>query len=141
MERTVGASLTVPDETMTIRQIVEKNIRGQRIPETLYRDPVYQADADHDSYDLEKVPKLDLAEKDEIRHEVKERIHQFEKDLEREKKQREESEALKKSQKKLDDPSSKSKNTPPKKQGGGKAPDPGDQTDLEAGLLSDQGEA
>lgn len=65
-EKTTGPSLTVPDETLSIKEIVEKHVRGQRIADQLMRTPIYDSGADFDSDDLEKVKQMDLVEQDEI---------------------------------------------------------------------------
>lgn len=63
--------MTVPDETLTIRQIVEKHIRGVRVADALYRDPGYGFDdVDHDDLDLSKVRDMDLADKQELREQA-----------------------------------------------------------------------
>lgn len=65
-EKTTGPSLTVPDETLSIKEIVEKHVRGQRIADQLMRTPIYDSGADFDSDDLEKVKQMDLVDQDEI---------------------------------------------------------------------------
>jgi len=60
-------SLTVPDETLTIRQIVEKHIRGQEIADELMRTPINIEDSDFDNDDLEKVEQMDLADRENLK--------------------------------------------------------------------------
>lgn len=60
-------SMTVPDETLTIRQIVDKHIRGQEIADELMRTPVNIDDQDFDDEDLEKVEQMDLADRENLK--------------------------------------------------------------------------
>lgn len=76
-ETPVGESLTVPDETLTIREIVEKHVRGQRIADTLMRTPVYNESADFDDEDIEKLRDSDLYEREEIKQMHKQKIEDF----------------------------------------------------------------
>jgi len=80
-EHPCGVSLTVPDETLSIKQIVDKHVRGQEIADQLMRQPLYDSgiygddrDSDFDSEDLEKVVQMDLAEKDELKASNKQKI-------------------------------------------------------------------
>lgn len=72
-----GESMTVPDETLTIREIVEKHIRGQRIADTLMRTPVYNESSDFDDDDMEKLRDSDLYEQEEIKNLHKQKISDF----------------------------------------------------------------
>lgn len=60
-------SCTVPDETLTIKEIVDKHIRGQRIAEEMYRTPVYDEKPDLDNEDLSKVQDMDLFDKEVLK--------------------------------------------------------------------------
>lgn len=62
-----GVSETVPDDTLTIKQILAKHVRGMEIAETEFKTPVWNGDDDYDSPDLEAVNRMDLAEKHEFK--------------------------------------------------------------------------
>lgn len=64
-------SKTVPNETLSIRQIMEKHVKGMRIADTLARQPAYDSGADFDSHDLEKLKHLDLHERSLIVDELR----------------------------------------------------------------------
>jgi len=84
-EKRVGESQTVPDETLTIQEIMKKHVRGQRIADELMRTPVYDSglsdygdsESDFAMEDLSKVEGLDIAEKDEIRESYKQKIEDY----------------------------------------------------------------
>jgi len=84
-EKRVGESQTVPDETLTIQEIMKKHVRGQRIADELMRTPVYDSglsdygdsESDFGMEDLSKVEGLDIAEKDEIRESYKQKIEEY----------------------------------------------------------------
>lgn len=83
-EHPKGPSMTVPDETLSIKEIVAKHIRGQAIADQLMREPMYDSgivgddrDSDFDSEDLMKVRDMDLAEQDEIKLSHREKIEEF----------------------------------------------------------------
>lgn len=59
-EKNVGISMTVPDESMTIREIMKKHVSGMRIADSLQRQGYYEEDVDHDSPDMEKVKNQDI---------------------------------------------------------------------------------
>lgn len=65
-ETPVGVTLTVPDETMSVRELLERFISGQRIPDNLFRNGVYDESADFDTDDVEKLRGADFAEQDEV---------------------------------------------------------------------------
>lgn len=69
--RTVGPSETVPDDTLSIKQILAKHIRGMRIEAENWKTPLYDEGADLDSQDLESLTRLDLAEKHELQEVLK----------------------------------------------------------------------
>lgn len=71
-------SLTVPDETLSVRQILEKHMRGQKIKEQLYRTPVFNDTEDFDSPDMEKVKTMDLTEKEELKNNLSYQISELE---------------------------------------------------------------
>lgn len=74
MEHPTGVSMTVPDETLTIRQILEKHVRGMKIAEELYKQPMYDSGADFDSEDLESVSRIDLFERELMAERQKENV-------------------------------------------------------------------
>lgn len=90
-------SLTVPDETLTVKQIMQKHVRGQRIAEEMMKTPVFDDQADFDSHDLSKVEGMDLFEREELMEANKQKIADLkEKEklfLEKQKKQKKAAEA------------------------------------------------
>jgi len=79
--RTVGPSETVPDDTLSIKQILAKHVRGMRIEAENWKTPLYDGDCDHDSHDLEAVNRLDLAEKHELSEVLKADIERRKADI------------------------------------------------------------
>lgn len=88
-EHPTGESLTVPDETYTIREIVERFVRGNDIDDSLVRDESNDSGADFDSEDLEKVPHMDLFDREELLEETKTKIANAKVFLEKQKKAKE----------------------------------------------------
>lgn len=80
-EKTFGVSKTVPDQTMTMRQLLDRYARG--LPLAGAKEPVYYGEED-----LPELHRLDLAEIQELRESNKQRIHEQQQDLQRQ--QREE---------------------------------------------------
>lgn len=78
-----GPSVTVPDETMTIAEIMEKHTRGLRVAEQLYRPGHFEEDADLDSEDLAAASRLDLYDREELKADLAERIKQQKADLDK----------------------------------------------------------
>lgn len=76
-----GPSETVPDETMTVQEIIKKYVTNQRIDVGLKREGAYN-DGDFDDMDMEKVNDMDLFEKEELLTDLKrsnqEKINFFE---------------------------------------------------------------
>lgn len=66
IEVPVGDSMTVPDETMSIKQLLERFMNGQRVPDNLFRDGGFDSGSSFDSDDLEKVRDSDLVERGEV---------------------------------------------------------------------------
>lgn len=56
---------TVPDEAMSMKEIMLRFTRGQPIPDTLEREVVYDGNASFDSPDLEALARMDDNERDE----------------------------------------------------------------------------
>lgn len=95
MERNYDPSMTVPDDSYSIKELLEKHIRGSRIDDTLYRPEGGYADgADYDSEDLEKLQHLDLFDREEKLTELKELQKQQEQSLKQQKQQKQEKEKL-----------------------------------------------
>lgn len=53
-------SVTVPNEVLSIREIMQKHVSGMKILDELRKQPVYDSGADFDSEDLEKIQNMDL---------------------------------------------------------------------------------
>lgn len=51
-------SVTVPDEAMTMREIMDKHVRGMQVADTLHRPGTYD-NGGHESDDMEKVMQMD----------------------------------------------------------------------------------
>lgn len=62
MEKILGPSMTVPDESYGVREIMEKFTTGLQ-PPGIMREGKFDPAADHDSDDLEKLKDLDLVER------------------------------------------------------------------------------
>lgn len=58
---TYGVSKTIPNETYTIRELLNKHTSGL-MPE-VGNEPIWQEEASHDSPDLQKLHRLDIVEK------------------------------------------------------------------------------
>lgn len=95
MEHPKGKSMTIPDESYTIQQLMERMMAG--IPAQVNQP--YDIDDDdeavHDDEDLEQFGRLDITEKEEILQEAEEvvkvkRKHETKKEEERKKKEEEE---------------------------------------------------
>lgn len=66
MEEGGGVSVTVPDEAYTVRELMERFVSGQRIPDALFRDGVFDSGCGFDSDDLEKTRDMDFADRDAV---------------------------------------------------------------------------
>lgn len=66
MTLTVGPSETVPDDAMTIREIVNRYQSGMGIPPSKMHDARYGESANFDDPDLEEIARLDLADRHEM---------------------------------------------------------------------------
>lgn len=58
-----GVSMTVPDESMSIQEIMAKHVRGIDMT-AMFRQPAYDSAASFDSEDIEKIQHEDLFEKE-----------------------------------------------------------------------------
>lgn len=76
---TTGTSLTLPDQTMTIKEILQRHVRGQRIPDQM----VGYYDDDNDPLELNgrNIETMDLSEKydllNRVRHETSAKRDKF----------------------------------------------------------------
>lgn len=68
-----GPSETVPDDCLTIKQIMQKFVHGQPIDENRKSEQIYLG-GDFDSPDLESLKRMDLAERSEYVAVLKEQI-------------------------------------------------------------------
>lgn len=72
LEKGGGLSLTVPDESMSLRHILAKHSRG--VDASVFeKEPVYYG-GDFDDQDLEEVTRMDLAEKSELLDKVRSQV-------------------------------------------------------------------
>lgn len=76
-------SMTVPNEAMSLREIIERFTKGAPVP-SIAREGVFNQ-GDFDDQDLEKVPGLDLVEKSEFTAAVTEKRKQLEEEIKRDK--------------------------------------------------------
>lgn len=86
-----GVSVTVPDESLTVRDIVDRFTKGHSLGVGQVKEPIYNPDADFDSEDLEKVKSMDLFDLQQYREAVADRAYAIEAEL----KKREASDAAK----------------------------------------------
>lgn len=76
-----GVSLTIPDQSMSIRQLIERHTRGQQIPIHM---PSYQFTSDSEideSMNIPDMEKLDYFEKVELKENVQETIDETKKSI------------------------------------------------------------
>lgn len=66
-----GVSETIPDDTIGIKELLAKHVRGMEVAANEMRTPVYDSGADFDSQDLEAINRMDLAERYEYSQSVK----------------------------------------------------------------------
>lgn len=92
METVEGKSETVPDDTMSIKQIVERYTRGQRIPDNLMRSTINDPQADFDSHDLEEVNRMDITDRHILKTDIEKDIEQKKLFLQEEKRKKQEAE-------------------------------------------------
>lgn len=65
MTTPVGASVTVPDDTLTIKQIMDKHVHGMNVISQMAKTPIYSG-GDHDSEDMEALMRMDLADRSQM---------------------------------------------------------------------------
>lgn len=61
----IGISQTIVGETYTIKELLLRHTRGL-FDDTLYKEPIYDENADFDSIDLNLAHSLDLVDKHEL---------------------------------------------------------------------------
>lgn len=71
METFVGKSQTVPDETLTMREIITRFSRTGQVDSRLDRRGVYTDNPSYDSPDMEELSKMDIYERQEVAAEMK----------------------------------------------------------------------
>lgn len=59
---------------MSVRELVSRFTRGQRIPDNLMRSTAFDKDADFDSPDIEEVSRMDIADRHEMSEKLKQQI-------------------------------------------------------------------
>ncbi len=67
--KNTGASITIPGETYTIRELLIRHTNG--LEPMVTKSPIWQENATHDDLDLQKTHSLDLTERDEIKQQQK----------------------------------------------------------------------
>jgi len=82
-EKPYGPSETVPDQTMSLEQLLQRHINGIVIPNA--KNPIWEEDMSHDSADLSKLNDLDLHDKEIIRQQTTQDIMDHRSKLEKQK--------------------------------------------------------
>ena len=72
-EKNYGPSLTIPDQTMSIRQILERHSRG--LPISGWKEPIW----DGEENDLPDIRTLDLAERQELAYLYQQELNNYNK--------------------------------------------------------------
>lgn len=81
LEHPKGVSMTVPDESLTVKEILERFRRGQ--PLSIHtRDTLYDPDSNFDSQDLEEVSRMDITDRSELAQELRLKNARVKSDLE-----------------------------------------------------------
>lgn len=65
MENSKQQSLTIPNETYTIRELIKKHVRDQ-MPQSVIRKAQWGLDPKHEDLDLQKTHQMDIVDKNEI---------------------------------------------------------------------------
>lgn len=76
-ERTVGPSETVPDDALTIQEILLKHTHGQSVDKSRVRDTLYSLKSnenDYDSPDYEAINRMDHTDKFEMSEALRQEI-------------------------------------------------------------------
>lgn len=87
-----GVSLTIPNETYTIRELLNKHTSG--IMPEVANQPIWQEEASHDSPDLQKLDRLDIVEKQIERERQTNIIDQLDEIVQEQRKLREQKQRL-----------------------------------------------
>lgn len=95
IEHPEGESMTVPDESMTIREIMRKHVSGMRVKEALFREGFYEDTEDFDSPDFSEISRLDFTEKDELRESNKQKLEHLTKQQQQQQQKQKAAEAAK----------------------------------------------
>lgn len=66
-------SITVPNESYTIRELFNKHVRGQNLP-AISREGYYPESVSHSSFDYEELSRSDLVDKQEYAEVMRETI-------------------------------------------------------------------
>lgn len=74
-ETTIGPSMTVPDQTVSLEELLRRHTMG--IPTTGMLEPQWSEEANHDSADLSKLNDLDLYDKQLVREAVESDIQRM----------------------------------------------------------------
>lgn len=100
LEHPVGISRTVPDETLSVKEIMQKFVRGMPqvagglVREGSWRD---EKDIDIDDFDLEEIERMDIVERQELAEQLaivnKEKLERIKKLQEAARKAKEEADA------------------------------------------------
>lgn len=70
METTVGPSLTVPEDSMSIKEIMQRHIRGMQIKSELRRPGGFADTEDFDALDLEEVNRMDIFDRETVKQKL-----------------------------------------------------------------------
>lgn len=63
--------MTVPNETMSVKEIMQRFMRGQKIDDAFMRQASYDSGVSFDSEDLEEVSRMDMFEREQLANELK----------------------------------------------------------------------
>lgn len=73
-EKNTMPTETIPDETLTIRQILQKHQHGINVADQLSRQPLYEENPNFDSPDMQQMAYSDLTEQEDVLRDVSEII-------------------------------------------------------------------
>lgn len=81
-EHPTGVSMTIPDQTMSVSDMLKRHSKGLAIPDG--KVPIYNYDVETgEAYDLPDLLKMDLAEKQQLLEDAKEHVQKLRDDLNR----------------------------------------------------------
>ena len=81
-------TLTIPDASYTIRELLDRHSRGMATEIGNAPQYPFDKDMDHDDVDLEELARMDMAERQKIVEETKERIRNLKGNLEEDRQNR-----------------------------------------------------